>query len=50
MHMALPLPSLTQGDAEAERGLSVTPFCDRTKANLPAAQLGFVKMFAQVST
>jgi hypothetical protein len=40
---------LRQGDAEAARGLGVTPFCDRHKVCMPAAQQGFVKMFAGVS-
>ena len=40
---------LKQGDKEAARGLGVSPFCDRQKVCMPAAQQGFVKMFAGVS-
>ncbi|KAI8463225.1 MAG: hypothetical protein J3K34DRAFT_381092 [Monoraphidium minutum] len=37
---------MRQGDQEAARGLGVSPFCDREKVCMPAAQMGFVKMFA----
>jgi len=38
---------LKQGDAEAARGLRVSPPCDRGRVCMPQAQLGFLALFAQ---
>ena len=32
-----------QGDVERARGLPVSPLCDRSQANVPSAQLGFIE-------
>ena len=37
-----------QGDQEAACGLNVSPMCDRSKMNMPRAQINFIEIFLKV--